>query len=116
MLSPEAVAVLSGTAAVEGNPHVFPGRNGTGKRLSSPDKLWKAIRDLAGLEDFRIHDLRHSFASRALSLGESLPAIGGLLGHARAETTARYAHLSGDTVHEAAIRVSDSIARDILPT
>ena len=62
----------------------------------------------------RLHDLRHSFASRALALGETLPAIGRLLGHSRFETTARYAHLADDSVRQVAIRISDSIADDIL--
>jgi len=47
-------------------------------------------------------------------LGEGLPMIGRLLGHARVETTARYAHLARDSVRESAIRISDSIAADIL--
>ena len=46
--------------------------------------------------DVRLHDLRHSFASRAL--GESLPMIGKLLGHSKIQTTARYAHLARDSV------------------
>ncbi len=50
---------------------------------------------------------------RALALGESLPMIGRLLGHAQVETTARYAHLAKDSVHDSAVRVSDSIAADI---
>ena len=58
--------------------------------------------------------LRHSFASRALALGETLPAIGRLLGHSRVETTARYVHLADDSVRQVAIRISDSIADDIL--
>ncbi len=62
----------------------------------------------------RLHDLRHSFASRALALGESLPAIGKLLGHARVETTARYAHPARNSVREAALEVSESIAADVL--
>ena len=68
----------------------------------------------AELPDERIHDLRHTYASRALALGESLTMIGRLLGHRQIETTARYAHLARDSVHEAAVRVSDSIAADIL--
>ena len=76
--------------------------------------LWEIIRDRAGLEDVRIHDLRHSFASRALALGESLPMIGKLLGHSQVETTARYAHLARDSVQESAARIADSIAADIL--
>lgn len=40
--------------------------------------------------------------------------IGKLFGHARTETTARYAHLARDSAHEAAERVAESIAADIL--
>ena len=65
-------------------------------------------------QPINLDDLRHSFASRALALGETLPAIGRLLGHSRVETTARYAHLAGDSVRQAAIRISDSIADDVL--
>ena len=72
------------------------------------------MRKRAGLEDVRLHDLRHSFASRALALGESLPMIGKLLGHSQVETTARYAHLARDSVHEAAARIADSIGADLL--
>ena len=63
-----------------------------------------------GLADVRIHDLRHSFASGAVALGESLPMIGKLLGHTQVQTTARYAHLAADPVKAAAERVSTSIA------
>ena len=59
--------------------------------------------------------LCHSFASRALALGESLPTIARLLGHARVQTTSRYAHLARDTVREAAARVAADIGGDILP-
>ena len=62
----------------------------------------------------RIHDLRHTFASRALALGETLPVIGKLLGHNDIETTARYPHLARDSVHEEAGRIADSIDTDIL--
>ncbi len=113
VLSPEAVSVLSGIPRVEGSPHVIPGKV-PGRPMHDLTRPWGAVRALAGLEDVRIHDLRHSYASRALALGESLPMIGRLLGHANVETTARYAHLSQDSVRDSAIRVSDSIAADIL--
>ena len=67
---------------------------------------------MAGLHDVRIHDIRHSYASRALSLGKSLPMIGKLLGHRKVQTTARYAHLARDSVKAAAERVSHSLAAD----
>ncbi len=63
-----------------------------------------------GLTDVRIHDLRHSFASGAVALGESLPMIGKLLGHTQVQTTARYAHLAADPVKAAAERVATKIA------
>ena len=64
----------------------------------------------ADLDDVRTHDLRHSFASRALALGESLPMIGKLLGHTQVQTTARYAHLARDSMQTAASRITESIA------
>ena len=58
--------------------------------------------------------LRHSFASRALALDETLPVIGKLLGHSDIETAARYAHLVHDSIHETAERIAESIAAGIL--
>ncbi len=67
------------------------------------------MRERAGLHDVRIHDLRHSYASRALALGESLSAIGRLLGHRHVVSTARYAHLMREAEKAAAARVGESI-------
>jgi integrase len=79
------------------------------------DECFAAAKELGldlptGLVDVRIHDLRHSFASGAVALGESLPMIGKLLGHTQVQTTARYAHLAADPVKAAAERVSGNIA------
>ncbi|MDE0031518.1 MAG: site-specific integrase [Deltaproteobacteria bacterium] len=112
-LSPEAVEVLLNIPRVDGNPYVIPGKI-RGRHLRNLNEPWNLIRERAGMADMRLHDCRHSFASRALALGEGLPMIGKLLGHARVETTARYAHLARDSVRESAIRISDSIAADIL--
>ena len=112
-LSPEAAQVLAAIPHIDGNPHVIPGKI-RGKAMRNLNDPWDIVCERAGLEDMRIHDARHSFASRALALGESLPMIGKLLGHTQVETTARYAHLAEDSVRESAVRVSDSIAADIL--
>ena len=112
-LSPEAALVLAGIPRVEGNLWVIPSRI-KGECMRNIDHPWYIVRKRAGLNDVRLHDCRHSFASRALALGESLPAIGKLLGHAQVETTARYAHLARDSMHEAAARIAGSIAADIL--
>ena len=112
-LPPQAVELLTSLLGAHDGPWIIPGRK-PGTRLANIDEAWRTIRDRAGLEGVRIHDLRHSFASRALALGESLPVIGKLLGHSRLETTARYAHLARDSAQEAAERVAESIAGDIL--
>ena len=113
-LSPAAAEVLAAVPRVAGNPWVIAGHR-PGARLSSLYNHWHRIRARADLEDVRLHDLRHSFASRALALGESLPAIARLLGHSQLRATARYAHLGGDAGKEAAARVAAVIGADILP-
>ncbi len=112
-LSPEAARVLACIPRVEGNPHVIPGKK-PGTHLRNLNDPWDRIRKRARLDDVRLHDCRHSFASRALALGEGLTMIGKLLGHTKVETTARYAHLAWESVRESAVRISDSIAADIL--
>ncbi len=62
----------------------------------------------------RIHDLRHSFASYAVSAGHSLPMIGKLLGHTQVQTTARYAHLMTDPMHKAADDIVGNMARHFI--
>ncbi len=66
-----------------------------------------------GLADVRIHDLRHTFASGAVMMGESLPMIGKLLGHTQPQTTARYAHLADDPLRLAAQRI-DAMLEDTM--
>jgi integrase len=64
--------------------------------LSTYKKPWDRIRARAGLEDVRLHDLRHSYASVGATSGLSLLFVGKLLGHTQASTTQRYAHLAED--------------------
>ena len=101
--------ILKGIAKLDGNPYVITGQKKDGSRLTDLQHPWRRIRAKAGLDDVRIHDLRHSYASGALALGEGLPMIGKLLGHTQVQTTARYAHLANDPVKSAAGRVSDTI-------
>ncbi|MCY4284743.1 MAG: site-specific integrase [Thiotrichales bacterium] len=111
-LSPMAATLLARLPRTPDSPWVLPGRR-PGTHLHDLADAWEGIRTRAGLDDVRIHDLRHSFASRALALGESLPMIGKLLGHTQIETTARYAHLARDSVHDSAARVAESLAADL---
>jgi integrase len=101
--------VLDSLQKQEGNPYVIVGRV-PGKQLNNLQKTWNRIRTLAGLGDMRIHDLRHSFASIAAASGLGLPIIGALLGHSQTQTTARYTHLIGDPMTEAATLVNQRMA------
>lgn len=111
-LSPSARRVLEGLQRLPDNPWVIAGTK-PGGRVTNINSAWLLIRARAELNDVRIHDLRHSFASRALALGESLPMIGKLLGHRKVQTTARYAHLAKDSVKASAARVAESLRADL---
>jgi len=63
----------------------------------------------AGCPDLRLHDLRHSFASAAISAGLTLPQIGELLGHSSTQTTKRYSHLMDEAAALAAGSIADRI-------
>ena len=112
-LTPAVEFVLGGIPRIEGNPWVIGGKV-AGDHLKNLDQMWLRLRPHAGLGEVRIHDCRHSYASRALALGEGLPMIGKLLGHRRVTTTARYAHLARDTEKASAVKVGHSIGADIL--
>jgi integrase len=108
-LPPPALEVLGKLPRVEGNPHVIVGAK-PGAALVNLEKPWRGIRRMAGLDNVRIHDLRHGFASIAAASGMGLPIIGKMLGHTQAQTTARYAHLASDPVKAAAAAVAGKIA------
>jgi integrase len=71
---------------------------------------WKAVRTRAGLDDVRLHDLRHTHGSVSAGAGMSLPLIGALLGHASQASTRRYAHVHDDPRRQASERVAGEIA------
>lgn len=109
ILSPPALEVLAGLPRDEDNPHVIRGGK-PGAALVNLKDPWLAIREAAGLDNVRIHDLRHSFASVGAAGGASLPVIGALLGHTQASTTQRYAHLHDDPLQAAAATIGGRIA------
>ena len=108
-LSPPALEVLTNLSRQESNPYVICGGK-PGEHLVNLTKPWGRIRERANLEDVRLHDLRHSFASVAASGGLSLPMIGKLLGHTQAQTTQRYSHLAADPVRAANAAIGQRIA------
>jgi integrase len=108
-LSPPALALLHSIPRLEGNPYVICGEK-PGRHSVNLEKPWRRIRKAARLDDVRLHDLRHSFASVAASGGQSLVVIGKMLGHSQPATTARYAHLADDPVRAASDAVGKHIA------
>lgn len=104
--------MLARLTRFDDNPHVIIGAK-PGTHLVNVKDSWACIRKEAGLEDVRIHDLRHTFASLGVRSGMSLPMIGKLLGHTSQQTTQRYAHLSDDPVREAAASIGVDIASSL---
>ena len=84
-------------------PRLFPN--------ASIDSFWRMVCAEAGIENRRIHDLRHSFASLLASGGASLPIIGAMLGHTQQSTTQRYSHLLDEPLRAAAEAVSKAVSQ-----
>ena len=98
-LNQKAIDLLSSMKHKEGNPYVFYGKI-PGQPIVEIKKAWKTILKRAGIKDFRVHDLRHSFASFALKKGVPLVHVSKLLGHRNIATTMRYAHLELEQLKE----------------
>jgi integrase len=100
-LNSSALEVLRSTPRLGDNPYIFPSPL-TGKPSASLHFPWSRIRKRCRLQDVRLHDLRHSFASFLVNEGVSLYVVQGLLGHTQVRATQRYAHLADETLSEAA--------------
>ena len=107
-LPPVAFDILNALPSEEGFVFRSPREN---KRLTTLRCLWKKICGITDLKDYRLHDLRHTYASFAVSGGFSLPIIAKMLGHADIKTTERYAHLHQDPVNKAIDDVSLKIKK-----
>lgn len=97
----QAVAsILERQRAEPGGTFVFPGR--LGAPLVEVRRTWLKVCETADLDQVRIHDLRHTFASLLASSGQSLLVVGELLGHSTSQTTKRYTNLYDDSLRLAA--------------
>lgn len=81
-------AALDSLEATKGNPYVITGKP-WGSHITDLQHPWRRIRDRAGLPGVRIHDLRHTYASNAVSGGMPIQMVGKLLGHSQLQTTMR---------------------------
>ena len=106
-LSSDAMVILERHRG-NGSVYVFPNPD-TGKPYQHTFWTWDQIRKDAGLPEMRIHDLRHVHASILVNSGRSLYEVQKLLGHSQLSTTQRYAHLTQDTLREAAEKVGQVV-------
>ncbi len=109
-LSSPARTILNGLPRQ--SPWVFPSGHARAPVSSSAAiRFWTSIRAEAGIEDVRLHDLRHTYASLAVMHGENILTIGRLLGHNDPATTHKYTHFADGMVAEAAETVGAVIGR-----
>ena len=92
------------------SPFVFPSPLDASRPRCGDLRLWYRVRREAGIEDVRLHDLRHTHASHAVMNGVPVPVVSRMLGHSSARMTLRYAHLGDREVEEAAERIGRAIA------
>ena len=110
-LSEPARAVLD--ALERKSRWIFPASGADRPRSANwLDYIWHSVRAEAELGDVHLHDLRHTVASLALKQGETVLAIGRLLGHRNPETTLKYIHLADSMMHEAAEKVGAALEAD----
>lgn len=109
-LGQAVIDLLQELPRVEGSPLVFPSSVG-GETQISLQQVWSEIRKEADLEDVRLNDLRHNFASATVSAGQSLYLTSKLLGHKNQRTTERYAHMAPHPVKEAANIISGGFSK-----
>jgi integrase len=111
VLNAPAMAVLAGLPPV--GAYVIAGRDADmddEKPRADLNRPWRAVVKRAGLVGLRIHDLRHTHASVGAGAGLGLPIIGKLLGHKKASTTQRYAHLDVDPLRRASEHIGSRLA------
>ena len=110
-LAAPALALLAEAPRGGRNDFVCAGAyEGTGLDYKTLRIHWHRICRAVGVEDARLHDLRHTVASYGVTIGLGLPIVGAILGHRSAKTTARYAHLAEAPVREGVERVGSTLA------
>ncbi len=90
--------------------YVFPSPKDPARPCTRDVTLWRRARKEAGIEDVRLHDLRHTVASQAVARGAALSTVARMLGHANPTMTLRYAHVGDRDVEAAAERIGQAIA------
>ena len=115
-LNDRAIEILSRQTARYESPYLFPGNPRYKKpRMAAPYRTFERVKEMAGLRDLRIHDLRHSYASIAVQSGASLYDVQKMLGHANPQMTQRYSHLSDERLRAVSNQVARAVADTLRP-
>jgi integrase len=93
-MTPELEAELQHYPAVIGEERIFPPKRGATGERQRVEGSFETILEIAGIEGFRFHDLRHSFASWFMMNGGDLYELAKILGHSNIKMTERYAKLA----------------------
>ena len=109
-LDRKAREIVERRLAATSGEFLFPSPRDPDRPISRNLALWYAVRREAGIEDVRLHDLRHNFASQAVMQGIPLPVVARLLGHSQVSMTLRYSHACDTEVEAAAERVGTTIS------
>ncbi len=91
-----ALDIILAQPRLEDCPWIFPSTK-TDRPFVNFNAQWRPVLKRAGVGSWRLHDLRHGFASAAVESGAPLHVIGKQLGHSRPTTTGRYAHVGEAT-------------------
>lgn len=108
VLGAPAMEVLASVPRIEGCDFVIAGDK-PGQPRSDLKRPWVMIRRAAGLDNVRLHDLRHTYASHGAAAGMGLTVVGRLLGHADVKTTNRYSHFDADPLRRAANAIGGAL-------
>jgi integrase len=114
ILGAPALEVLANIQRIEKCPYVIAGDK-LDKPRSDIKRPWAMVKRAAGLDDVRLHDLRHTYASYGAQAGMGLTIVGRLLGHADIKTTNRYSHFADDPLRRAADSLGNTIAAALAP-
>jgi len=108
-LNAPALAVLDELPRLKDNPWVLPGRRPS-RSFSGLQVIWSRLREGAGLDDVRLHDLRHSVGAEGRMAGLPLGILQGVLGHKESRTTERYAHIGQSPIQAGAETIGKRIS------
>ena len=109
-LNRKARDIVERRLAATSGAFLFPSPRDPARPISNDLTLWYTVRREAGIEDVRLHDLRHNFGTRAVMQGIPLPVVARLLGHRAVTMTLRYAHACDREVESAAERIGTTIS------